>query len=61
METNKSVYTTARNFEENDVELRASNSTSKAIFYIIIKRKKAMKIYLEYAKTYRDKIYLKPP
>jgi hypothetical protein len=43
------------------IESRASDSTSKAIFYTIIKKKKATKIYLGYAKTYRDKIYLKPP
>jgi len=43
------------------IELRASSSTSKAIFYTIIKKKKATKIYLGYAKTYRDKIYAKPP
>ena len=42
------------------IELRASNSTSKAIFYTIIKKKKATKIYLGYAKTYRDKVYPKP-
>jgi len=43
------------------IESRASDSTSKAIFCTIIKKKKATKIYLGYAKTYRDKIYPKPP
>ena len=41
------------------IDLRASDSTFKAIFYTIMGGGERLKIYLGYAKTYRDKIYLK--
>jgi len=43
------------------IDLRASDFTSKAIFYTVMGGGGRLKIYLGYAKTYRDKIYPKQP